>query len=522
MSKCIDRRDQVTQNTLATSLGPFTNFDGEYTLNQIDVFAEELAQNIIDNSKGVRFDGDLDAAANYLNGLYKDLINDRLGDFTDVGNRWNRGNITTIELADFIDSYNYTPQGVIDQTDYLKLLRELNNYYKGSIKDSLMGGFCNTLQNIFQQIDAFYDLLGTVEGIINDALALIAKIQEFDGFPPEIAEQGLIRFLINELKSQATKIINAVFKDVEDAIANFDVQSIIGEFESGALESAKAIATAKEQMCAFFTDENKKTLKDKVEGFIDYAMSLFESPNLDSVRYFAYRFCALMTNIELLIKDIKRPLDDYGFRFQRIVRRMQAISKINTSTAIRNGAIRYSPERRQESINRLRALWNGEGDDEVITPTGEELQSVKPITVEEYQNLPTCGKVFKDGDKGIKVEGDWVEDLGITGYTRIDLDVKVYLMRLQKELGRDITITRGWYSKDYNDKVEGDPENSHLSGLVIDIKNDFSFDIPSEDLDIVTSIESMDDFTEKAFKSGFKYVVVRDDEIHLDIREVPR
>ena len=60
MSKCIDKRDQVTQNTLATSLGPFTNFDGEYTLNQIDVFAEELAQNIIDNSKGVRFDGDCD------------------------------------------------------------------------------------------------------------------------------------------------------------------------------------------------------------------------------------------------------------------------------------------------------------------------------------------------------------------------------------------------------------------------------------------------------------------------------
>jgi len=89
----------------------------------------------------------------------------------------------------------------------------------------------------------------------------------------------------------------------------------------------------------------------------------------------------------------------------------------------------------------------------------------------------------------------------------MDVDVKVYLVRLQKELGREITITRGWYSKEYNDKVEGDPENSHLSGLVIDIKNDFT---------------DIDDFSEKAFKSGFKYVVVRDDEIHLDIREIPR
>ena len=119
-----------------------------------------------------------------------------------------------------------------------------------------------------------------------------------------------------------------------------------------------------------------------------------------------------------------------------------------------------------------------------------------------------CGKVFKSGHKGIKVSGDWVEDLGITGYTRIDLDVKVYLMRLRKELGKDITITRGWYSTEYNEKVGGDPENSHLSGLVIDIKNDFSFDIPSEDLDVVTSIESIEDFQEQAFKAGFKYIVI--------------
>jgi len=514
MATCIDYRDQVSQNTRAITPGPNINFQGEYTLNQIAVFTDELAENIRENAETNplvrarnRFGDTLDESTNYLNSLFRDLISDRLSDFPEAERRWSRGNITVLEVADFIDQYNYTPQGIIDQTDYLKLLREIDSYYVDSFADSLLGGFCKTLQNIFQQIEAFYDLIGVVEGIIGDVLSLVNKIQNFDGFE-ELKDQTLIEYLKTEIEEAITEIVGQVMQEVEDAIANFNINGIIGELKGGTLASVKAIMTTKEQMCAFFTEDNKKTIKDRVRGLINYAMSLFERPSLDQIRYMVFRFCALATNIELLIRDIKKPLDDYGFRYQRIVKRMAAISNINTSTAIRNSAIRYSPERRQESINRLRALWNGESGTP-ITPTGEELKAVKPITAEEYQELPVCGKVFKGEDNRVAVEGDWVKDLGITGYTRIDLDVKVYLMRVQAEIGGKYTITRGWYSKDYNDSVEGDPENSHLSGLVIDIKVDpLEFDT--------------DDFVESALKNGFKYVVVKGDEIHLDIREIPR
>lgn len=514
VGKCIDYRDQTTQNAIAVGTGPTVNFDGEYTINQIDVFANELAQNILDNANknpisiAVNKYGDrFYEAIDYLNGDFLDRVRGDLGNYPEAERRWSRGNITTLEVADFLDAYNYTAQGIFDQNNYLKLLREINNYYKDSFATSIMGGFCNTLKNIFAQIDAFYDLIGTVEGIINDALAILDKIRNFDGFPDEIAEQGLITFLIKEIKKKITDTINQIITDIEDAIANFNVENIIGDYTQGSLASVKAIMTAKEQMCALFTEDNKKTIRDRVNGFIDYAVSLFTSPSLEQIRYMVFRFCALATNIEALFKDIKRPLDEYGLRFQRIAKRMEAISNINTSSAIRAGAIRYSPEKRQESINRLRALWSGESGEKRITPTGEEPVTVAPITAAEYKDLPICGKVFKGADARIKLEGDWVEDLGITGYTRIDLDVKVYLMRVHKEIGGTFTITRGWYSKDYNEKLEGDPENSHLSGLVIDIKND-GFDT--------------DAFVESALRSGFKYVVVNDDQIHLDIREVPR
>ena len=509
---CIDYTDQTTRNALALSPGPAVNFNGEYTLNQIDVFAQDLADNILENSqknpilKAVnRFGNSFYDSVNYLNSDFLDRIRGELGNYPEAERRWSRSEITSLEVADFIDTFNYTPQGIIDQTDYLKLLREIDNYYKDSFATNILGGLCNSLKNIFQQIDAFYDLIGVVEGIITDVLKIVDKIQNFDGFQ-KLGEETLIEFLIRQIKEKVEEVIREVFQEIEDAIANFDIEGIIGEAGGGTLSGVKAIMTAKEQMCAFFTDENKKTLIDKVNGLIDYAKSLFQSPSLEQIRYMVFRFCALATNIEALIRDIKSPLDEYGIRYQRIIKRMAAISNVNTSTAIRAGAIRYSPEKRQEAINRLTARLNGE-QGKLVTPDGNEAPKVKPITVSEYKNLPKCGAVFKGNDKRVKVEGDWVKDLGITGYTRVDLDVKVYLMRVQAEVGGTFTITRGWYSKPYNDSIEGDPENSHLSGLVIDIKNE-GFDA--------------DAFVESALKNGFKYVVVNDDEIHLDIREIPR
>ena len=511
--KCIDLRDQTTQNALALPPGPTVNFDGEFTVNQIDVFARELSENILENLEQNpvqnavnRYGETFYEANNYLNDLFRQLTQDRLSEFPEAERRFARGNISTLELADFIEAYNYTPQGIIDQTDYLKLLREIDGYYKDSFTKSIMGGFCNTLQSAFSQIDAFYDLIGAVAGIINDALSLIAKIQNFDGFP-EFSLQALVNETITKIKELILNAIDEIIQAVQDAINNFNITQIIGALRNTPIASVKAIMTTKEQLCAFFTEENKKSIKDRVSGFIDYTISLFENPGLEQIQSMAFRFCALATSIEALFKEVKNPLDEYGLRFQRIGQRMQAISNVNTSTAINNGAIRYSPQRRQEGINRLRARWTS-NTGRKVTPSGEAgAQIVERITPEEYQNLPKCGKVFSGQDSRIKLEGEWVEELGITGYTRIDLDVKVYLMRVHEEIGGTFTITRGWYSKDYNESIGGDPENSHLSGLVIDIKNE-GFDV--------------EEFTKAAIESGFKYIIINEDYIHLDIREVPR
>ena len=207
MANCIDLRDQITQNTLSLSTGPSVNFNGEYTTAQIAVFTEELSKNIAENANNNAltrmtnaFGDGLNNTVSYLNGLFKELMANNLNDYPEIQTRWASGNMTAIEVADFMEAFNYTPQGIANQTDFTKLLRELNNYYTSSFSDSLLGGFCSTMTNIFQKIDAFYDLIGVIDGIITDALAFIQKINEFEGYPPEIAQQGLITFLINQIK----------------------------------------------------------------------------------------------------------------------------------------------------------------------------------------------------------------------------------------------------------------------------------------------------------------------------------
>lgn len=517
MSKCVDYTDQTTLNRLSTMTGPTVDSTGAFTINQIDVFAQEMADNILAESNNNpisiavnNYGETFYTAVNYLNTAFKDRVQNFLQDYPDLDNRWKRGSITNLEVADFIRAFNYTPTDLLDQNNYIKLTRELDAYYKDSFAKSIMGGFCATMQNIFQQIDAFYDLIGVVDGIISDALAVINKIRNFDGFTAP-AEEEIKKKLIDEIKKKLTEVVDQIIQEIEDAIANFNIEGLISDIAGVGVEGAKAILTTKEQMCAFFTDENKKTLKEKMKSLIDYAVSLFENPTLEQIQFMVYRFCAFATSIEALLKDIKRPLDDYTQRSQRIVNRLKAISNLNSSTAIRNGALRFSEEARQESINSLKDLWEGRKGKR-ITPTGEEPNIVVPITVAEYNSLPTCGKVWAGKVPWLKIDeaAEWrdeKEGIGIYGYTRVDLDVKVYLKRVHDELGGQYTITDGWYSKEWNEKKEYDPDNSHLSGLVIDIKKD---------------MDDVDAFTEAALKHGFKGVVVYDDSIHLDIRELPR
>jgi hypothetical protein len=451
-SICVDRRSQTYLNKQTINPGPTVNSDGSYTLNQIDVFAKELADNIVaeTNNNPIqkmvnKFGDDFGKSIDFINGPFR---NNDTKDYPSLNNRFQRGNISNLEMADFMESFNYSPNGVQNQVPD-KLLGDLEKYYAGDIFESILGGFCNSMNNLFNQIDAFYDLIGEVDGIINDISAAYTKFLALKGkyegqIDKALVEQTIVEALMKQIKEKILNSVVKIYQKVMDAIDNFDI----------------------------------------------------------------------------------------------IDQRLQAIGNQNTSTAIRNGAIRFSKERRQDDINSLNRIWES---DDALSLSGYEKVSVEPIKAEDYKNLPNCMAVMKGSDGTFGVEGKVFEEkendkdkerLGFPAYTHLDLDVKVYLKRLQEIYGNKMIITNGWVSTEYT-QYKNRPDDAHLSGLVIDIKMDAAFksksveDQAAEALNAAlgTSLERDDwteVFTKNARKSGFKGVIIYNNHIHLDTRDIVR
>ena len=93
-----------------------------------------------------------------------------------------------------------------------------------------------------------------------------------------------------------------------------------------------------------------------------------------------------------------------------------------------------------------------------------------------------------------------------------------------------MVITNGWVNQEYNQKVlKKENDNPHLSGLVIDIKRDPAFesafnDIPEAEKGLGANFTEdwIELFVKNAKQSGFLGVVIYDNHIHLDIREIVR
>jgi len=510
---------QTAQSNLNRARGPFTNVNGEFNLDQVDKFAEELAQSILEerqtNPEVILFNryGDSFYDSNKaLNGSIKNRLigSGALAQYPDLASRWDKGNISTLETALFLENANLTPQGLIDKSNdggIDNLAFQLDAYYKNSFTQSIMGGFCSSLPGLFGAIDAFFDIIDKIDGLIDDAISFLNKIKNYED-PLKAAIEGItVQSLLKKIKELVTESITKIFDKIMSAIENFNIENIIGDINTFVREDViKRIVTAKERMCLFFNDENKKKIQNKVKGLIDYITGIFDSPGIQEIQFMLTKFCSLIGQIEGLMNDIKKPLDTFGGKYSRISNRLQRISNINTSSAVRAGAIRFSNEKKKEVINTIEEDWESEAS-EVFTPTGEKPVNAKPPTLAEYGKLPKCKAVKNGSEPRVKISGDWVddEDCGLEGWVNIDVDLKVYLMRVQSEVGGQLNVISGYRSQQYNAKIGGAAESSHMTGLVIDIE----------------PVKDSEAFAKIALTKGFKTVKVYSDRIHLSIQPRP-
>lgn len=500
--------------TNRTSVPATVKPNGEYTISQLNVFQQnfqnnmqvELQTNPLTTAVK-RYGNSVYDSVNQLNSdiLQRDYIKEQLPNYEVLNKRLQYAPITPLEFASFIKDSNYTPSAAIQSANAngSRFLNELDDFYNGDFSNSVLGGFCALFGSVFAAIGGFFDLIGSIDGLIQDALSFINKIKNLEDPIKAFFEKIKVKALIEAIKEKITKTIEKTIDKVKKMIENFSVENIVGEIKSFVQKNIVAkVEKIKEDIQQFFSEENIKKIKDKIKGIIDYGVSLFQNPSLEEIQFLIARICSLATGIEGLIKGLKGPLDDFANRYDEVFNSISNASNRITGEAIRAGAIRLAPEVREEQINRTRTIW-------------EKAGNFVPITAQEYSDLPSWETLKAGSDSRLKIQGGWVTRMkpASEGWTKMDRDVRVMVMRLQKAakeagiINGHIYLNSGYRSPAYNEDVDGAKASQHLDGFAADLTWD-GYSPTSDSLLLFANMARRQGFKGIGYYNGFCHVDV--------------
>ena len=526
--------------------GSPVNGNGELTLNQVDIFEEQFISTIVADTEQnplslavKQYGNSFYDTTNAINNdfLKRAFIVERIPEYPILSERLKRGAITPLEFAAFIKESNYTPAAAIvsSNANGPRFLNELESFYNGDFSVSILGGFCSLMTNIFGVINAFFDLVDSLNALYEDALKFIEKIKNIEDAIKAAFEKLKEKALIEAIKKKIVDMIEQAIIKVCMAISNFSVESITGPITS-AVESRIVVKVEEEKtkIGEFCNVENIRRLVQKIKRLIDYAVGLFANPSFEEIQFLIARLCALATGLEGLFKGLKAPLNDFGNRYDEVFNTIKNASNRVTGEAIRSGSIRMSEESRRQQINNAKELWEKAGN--IRTPTIKEYRdvpsykdiekasssgvTVTPIpdigaSTAVITNIPAPNTNTTDSAPSLKFSGCWVSEMNppSEGWTKLDMNVKVYLVRLQKAaqkaglISGPIYINSGWRSVQYNAKVGGAKSSQHLNGLAVDIVWD----------GFVAKSDKTNQFVALARKEGFRGIGLYNSFVHLDI-----
>lgn len=510
---------QTIEQRNAVSAGPVASFAGEYTFNQVAVFEKQFKDNIVNDvannplakqlSKHPDFYDSLSTINNDF--LKRDYISSILPDYKVLNHRASKGPITALEWASFLESSNYTPATAIVSCNATgpRFCDELDKFYNGDFTDSVLGGFCSLFSSIFAAIDAFFDIVDSIDGLIQDVFSFLKKIKNIKDEILAAFEAIKVKAIIEAIKEKIGEMIEGTIKKVCQSIANFNVEAITGPLPTPSQAQQKVVEEAedkKSKLQEVCGEENAKRIKDKFQALIDYAVGLFENPSLEEIMMLISRICSMAVGVENLFKKLKDPLNDFANRYDEVFNTLKNASNRITGEAIRAGAVRPTEEKRQELINNAREVWEDQGDN---TP---------PPTQEEMAGVPSWDEIKDNNHPKIRIRGGWTTRMSPVheGWTMLTRDVKVKLLRLQEEanaagiISGPLYLNSGYRNPYYNELVDGATASMHLDGKAIDITWDGFRSFGSELNDMVELAMSQ--------KIGFKRRGLYNNFIHLDVK----
>ena len=463
----------------AVSTGPLVNGRGEYTLNQINVFEQSFRNTIVSDvqnnplSESVKkYGNSIYDTTNTLNNDFfkRPYIQDIISDYPLLDARLKKGAITPLEMSDFIKGALYTPGTVIESwnANGSRFCNELENYYNNGFANSILGGFCSLFGSVFGAIDAFFDMIGQLDALIQDALSFISKIKNIKDEVLAIFEAIKVKALIEAIKEKIASMIEKTIEQICQTIANFNVEAITGPLPTPTTVQTQIVQQVEERkssIAGFCGEENIAMIKAKLKALIDYAVGLFENPSVEEIMFLIARICGFATGLEGLINKLKDPLADFANRYDEVLNTISNASNRVTGEAIRAGAIRLAPEQRERLINNAREAWVAAGN-------------IEPPGVEEFRDVNINWDDLRNGRVNwLRIQGGWVTRMvpPEEGWTRLDGTVKVLIRRFYDAaraegiISGPIFLNSGYRNPVYNEEVDGARASQHLQGTACDL-----------------------------------------------------
>lgn len=467
--------------TLVPTDGPLINSDGSFTLNQIDAwgreFIETYAQEAENNPIAIAEDRYGDELYTTLNDLNIFLKATQLTSFPDLSARVQRGQISVLEYSDFLDEFNYQPQAVISKSIYdpSSLLFEMDSYYKNSFSNSILGGFCKTIEQVFGAIDAFFDIIDQVQGFIADAVSFIRKLKSGKFFF-EAAAKAAALALIKAIKDKIEEIICAAWERIKKSLFNFNILNFINTVENfvdiTVIKNAKRL---RDETISILTEENCFLLVERIKKLFDYAVGILETPTLAEIQFLILRFCSFISNVEALLYDLKNPSQNFAIKYQTIVNRLERASFAASAVAVSAGATRFSKEKRKEKADQLAIKWS-QGIDStglnIPTPTGQPPRNPPPPTAQEIKDIPDYDTIKNGGSSVFSFvnNGKSFPDKEATWYM-MDYTFLTAIMRIQAKIGKKFEVLDGWRSQQVHNKIGSTQSSYHMQGLALNISS---------------------------------------------------
>lgn len=512
----------------------YVNSAGNYTIDQITKFETEFAKYI---AAEVSSNVIQDAADKYGDQFYKTLntfntgyirtpyivgiMKDNPG-YDYVRQRFETGgNLTAFEYVEFLNQQSYDPtvflQNINNQPK--KVLSEMNSFFQGDFALALLGGVCGLMPAVFGAIPAFFNIIGQVDGLVKDAISFLNKIKNIEDPLQALFEKIKVTALINSIKEKMVSMIDGVMKNVKSAIENFSLANILTNIDSFISDQVvNNFIKLKERAMAFFTAENMENIKNKVKGLFDYAVGLFNNPNVEEIQFLISRFCGFMTGLETQIKDVKKPLDKFKEDFDETYNIVKTNSNIVTERVIENNGNRKDPVTKSQVINNLQEKQKQAGDTSV------------PPTVTEVENALTFDQLAKGkaansvayidiNHRSIGLGTNKIpESMGRKYWEGCTPDARRKLTALLTELAPEygvFNINNAYRTHEYNEMLRREAKRDGRKGAAKNSKHKdgIAFDIIWDSYP-----QGRQKFIDTAIKYGFHGIGTYKNFVHIDTR----